>query len=360
MADTRTHPDADDGPATAALAALEPFVRRLLPAQLHRHAQRRRLPPGDRRELLDDLHQELRLDCLLHPTAIAALDERERHQRWFRLAERWLYRQRRRGEEVAEDLDWLAGGAAVGDAPAPEASAALLPAAVHRRLVAVQRRSERHRNGRCNLTATAARLGLGRRELRGLWAEVASHLGYDDAFLAFWQRRLAEALCGLAADLLRDQGALCLLPRARALPDPEGRLRRIRRIRAALSVRPVPFALRRMLAQVLRRRSAPTPAGLLAAAAALHPSGTVRLWQFEAAVLERDWADAARALRAARVAGCGDDLAVALVLARARLLQVRGRDDAALQLLRRASDRRAGREPRLRRALTALRCAPGG
>src|SRR5262245_25374577 len=76
----------------AALAALEPFLQRLLPAMLRCNRRWRRLPEPSRRDLIGDLRQELRLDCLEHLPVVLQLPQRERHQRWFRLVERWIYR----------------------------------------------------------------------------------------------------------------------------------------------------------------------------------------------------------------------------------------------------------------------------
>src|SRR5262245_47522538 len=89
----------------AALALLEPFAARILPAMLRRLAARRGYPDPRRPDLLADLRQELRLDCVQHPGSVLALDQDRRHQRWFRLAERWLYRERRRGELVGEEFE---------------------------------------------------------------------------------------------------------------------------------------------------------------------------------------------------------------------------------------------------------------
>ena len=57
-----------------------------------------------------------------------------------------------------------------------------------------------------------------------------------------------EALVGLAADLLRDSGGLRIHDeQARSRPDPVGRLRRLRRIRQRVSVRPLPSDMKHAL-----------------------------------------------------------------------------------------------------------------
>jgi len=323
----------------AALAALEPFLQRLLPAMLRCNRRWRRLPEPTRCDLIGDLRQELRLDCLEHLPVVLQLPQRERHQRWFRLVERWLYRHQPRAEVAALDHEPGAAGGGAAFEPTVQTLRGLLPGVATNVLDHLVHRAERHRNGRCNTTATATAIGLGLRRngVRRLWADTAARLGYDDDFVAFWRRRLAEALLGLAADLLLDRGDLNVLPRRRRKPDPKGRLQRIRRIHAALTVRPVPFALRRSMSLVLRSAAALTPVALLDEAARLQPfEPAIPLWRFEAAVAATDHAAACRALRRARALGADP---VAVVLARARLLEARGRGHAALLLLARARGR---------------------
>src|SRR5262249_60278497 len=99
-------------------------------------------------------------------------------------------------------------------------------------------------------------------------------------------------------------------------------------------------------------------------AAALRPdSPPLGSWSFEAAVARGDLRAAAADVRRAR--GCGGD-AVSQTLARARLLEARGRIAAALALLDRALARHRGADAaRLRLAPSAAgpprqRPSPGG
>jgi hypothetical protein len=348
--------------AEAALALFEPFARRLLPGALRRLARRRGYTEARRVDLLADVKQELRLDCVEHAGLIVQLSAQERHQRWFRIAERWVYRQRLRVDRVGEGRPAREPSAS---ALPPDAAALAptladaLPALPSRLLHALAHAARQHRNGRANVAATAAPLGLHPRRVRQLWEEAAARLGYGDEYLQFWRQRLGEALTGLAADLLRDRGQCLLLAGPRNRPDPAGRLRRIRRIHGQLMVRPLPPDLRRALSPSLRRGGAHVldPRALLSHAAALQPdSPTVWSWSFEDAVARGDLRAAAADVRRAR--GCGGD-AVSQTLARARLLEARGRIGAATALLGRALARHGGADAvRLRLALAAAAQRP--
>ncbi|MCC6670702.1 MAG: tetratricopeptide repeat protein [Planctomycetes bacterium] len=335
------------------LPLAESFVREALPALITHLRRWKGLDPRLHPEVLEDLRQDLALDCLLHEPEIRGLSPRERNARWFRLLERSYYRMRLRGrcaslDEVCEEP------------PAPEglrgaeSALALVPAGPMRaRAEALLATAERRGNGRVNATATAARLGLRPREVRSACTDVAIRLGYGDEFMRFWRRRLVEALTGLAADLLRDARLVHLVDEARrARPDPRGRGRRIRRIRAVLCSRPLPRDLKEELAQAMRLcRGTADPRACLEAAARLAPRDPgVQLWLFEAALAEGDLRAAARALRRAR-AWEAEPGAAALALA--RFCEARGRPGAALRVIERAH-RRAPRDPRLRAALAAL------
>ena len=139
------------------------------------------------------------------------------------------------------------------------------------------------------------------------------------------------------------------MPRARARPDPTARLRRIERALAMLRASVLPPALARLVRGTRERRL--EPLALLADAHALWPEHpAIPMWTFEAAVAAREPAAAARALRAARRLGAGR---VPLVLARARLLELRGREQVARRLLARAL-RRHPRDARIVQSLVAL------
>lgn len=340
----------------AVLAWLDPFVERILPGLVRRLARWKGVPLRRDHDWHADLQQELVVDCLEHQDTIAGLTEAERHQRWFRLVERHLYRHRLRDArraEVESDVNLIPDPAMVDPASGFRGMQDLPPArrALLRQLLAANTRLG---NGRCNMTATSRASGTTRYEVRRLWTDLADALGFDDAYLAFWQRRLAEAALGLAADLLRDTGALRILgERQRRRPDPKGRRRRIRRIQRALLVRPLPSSLRQAMRGILRAsRGGPARAGeLIQAAARLAPDHpAVPLWRFEAAIASGDLAGAAAALRTARVTAADR---VPVILARARLLEARGRDRAALRLLSRSLVR-CHRDGRL---LAALRAA---
>lgn len=328
-----------DARRAEALAALSWFTSHLLRSQLWRSSRGRHRPAAVRRQWLEDLQQELAVDCLDRVDEVLASTPQERHRQWFRLVERWLYRESRHGTFGRLERDEDASAAPTEPA---EAGAAPRP----RRVL----EGELLPSGRPNITATAQRNGVPRRQVRELWTEAAERAGYDAAFLAFWRRRLAEALLGLAADQLLDRGQVHVLPRRRRRPDPRARLRRIRRILRVLSVRPVPHALRKAIAAARLRGGARStdPSHLLQAALLLSPGDpTVLLWQFEAAMMGGDLALAARSLRLAREGGADP---VATALARARLLGRRGRATAARFLLLRLS-RRWPRDERPREAL---------
>ncbi|MEQ1630855.1 MAG: hypothetical protein ABL997_00685 [Planctomycetota bacterium] len=322
----------EDAQRREALLSLQWFTTRLLRGQLRRHGRCRHRPSSQQRELLADLRQELMVDCLSHLDAVLALPPHERHRRWFRFVERWLYRELRRNEALPEHFE--ASAQAPLDEEALHGSDLPMPTDAGPRCTPATLR-----NGRTNVTATANAAGLTRRRVRALWVDLADRLGYDATFLCFWRRRLAEALTGLASDQLRDREVVHLLPRPRRRPDPRARLRRIRRILSILSVRPLPHDVRRAIAiaKLRRNTSSARPSDLMAAAAVLDAGRPeIALWRFEAAVADGELAVAARALVDARDFGADG---VAVALARARLLAARGRRVAAVALLRRASDR---------------------
>ncbi len=341
------------------LLALAPFLQRLLPAMLRRHRRWRSLAGANRLELLADLHQELRLDSLEHEALVVALPPRERHQRWFRLAERWIYRQRSRADSIDDDAALDAGPVLTDATPTAADLHCLLPDVPIDVLERLVHRGEVLGNGRCNATATGQHLGLRRQQVRKLWARTATRLGYDDEFLAFWQRRLAEAITGLAADLLLDREQLVLLPRPRRRPDPKGRLRRIRRIRVVLTIRPLPYVLRQQLARLLRTDRPPLlPTQLLSIAEQLQPGDpAIALWQFEAAIAAGDAVLAGAALRRARHL---DADRTATALARARRLEVCGRMTAARRVLAHAHRHQRPNDGRLALALALADGTAGG
>jgi hypothetical protein len=329
-------PDSRPDHRETALAALTGFGERLLPGMLRRVMRWRGLSRFELRDLHEDILQELRLDCLEHAAEICRLTPRERHARWFRLAERWLYHYRLRGNTEPLDADRPPVAAAVpgGIGQPVEVELALggVTAATTRQLLDGLRT---HDNGRCHVSATARRLSISPRRLRRTWNSIARALGFDEEFLTFWRRRLAEAMAGLAADLLRDADRTRLLHRPRQCPDPRGRLRRIRRIQDELSILPLPPELRSALALVRAAdlRDPELPARVLATAEQLAPDLlALAAWRFEATLAVGDLRGAAKSLRRARALGLRR---TASSLARARLHEARGRWNLAQALLRR-------------------------
>lgn len=317
-----------DEAASAALALLATFCTRILPGTVRRIAAWKRLPRGALADLRAEVQQELAIDCLEHTALVTMLSPAQRHARWMRLAERWIYRHR-------VSRRWAA---MPGDTPAPAGACFPAPPLPVPDLVSLA-------NGRTNLTATAARSGQRVKRLQRQLEQWARRLGCDAEHDAFWRARLAEALTGLGADLLRDRGLVHLLPRPRRQPDPGGRLLRLRRLSARFHVRPSTAPERSLLRAWLRQAELDdkAPRRLLAAAVTLAPhAAAARLWLFEACLAEGDVAAAAAAVRRCRQLAAPP--ALAATLARARLLEVRGRVAAAAALLRRA----AGRHPRNR------------
>lgn len=341
----RGQPGRDDATRAEALRLLQPFVQRILPVIVRRIANRRGAVLAARLELEAEVRQELALDSLEHADEVCRLDERGRHSRWFRLTERTAYRLRSRGESATAE-----GPVELPAAPPPTVLAPVDHALAHR----LGSGADLLANGRCNLRATGQRVGASARAVRTAWAELVERLGYDAEHWQFWRRRLAEALLGLAADLLRIHADLPLWPRPRPAPDPSRRVQRVRRIRDQFLVGPMPPDVKRALAPWIRRPrfDRRSPGQLLAAAAALDPENpAVPLWQYEAAMLDGDHRAAARAVRATRRIGGADPIAVAL--ARARLLEERARIAAARRVLLAARQRRP-QDPRLQAALLAL------
>ncbi|MCB9876084.1 MAG: hypothetical protein H6835_00650 [Planctomycetes bacterium] len=306
-----------------ALAHLETFVRRLLPGALARIAAWKGQPRGWLSPWRDDLRQELAVDCLSNAELIVGLEQRERHRRWLRLIERALRRLRGDGLRRADvDPDALTRSAAPPTEPR-------LPLADIANL----------HNGRINLGATRRRLGRSRQWLQRRVDETVRALGWDHADEAFWTRRAAEALVGLAADQLVAAGQVDSV-RPLATPDLARRTQRLRRMARQFPVRSSTWPTRRALAPWKRRQLAPAPGprAVLARAVELAPDHAAAwLWTFEAHAAAGDHAAAARALRQAR--RCPDLERGAQALARARLCELRGRLGAGLLLLRRARRR---------------------
>lgn len=334
--------DRDDPRRSEALQHLEHFATTVLPGTVRRIAAWKRIPLGAIADLMQEVQQELAVDCLEHAALITSQAPPERHARWMREAERCIYRCWTSGARVARDPD-------AEPAPAPPRPP----------LTDLLRAPDliRMRNGRCNFTAIARRSGRHTRAVRQELEFLADTFA-GRADVGFWRERLGEALTGLAADLLRDRGQVRLLHPPRQRPDPGARLRRLRRLGARFQVRPSTLTIRRVLAHWVRRPDLgdEAPRRLLEHATELCPwqVGTW-LWLFEARFANGDHRGAAAALRQSRQTTRPPRAAV--VLARARLLEGRRRWDAALALLRRACRRWPG-ERSLRLALGAMGPTP--
>ncbi|MGK0299941.1 MAG: hypothetical protein ACI89X_000809 [Planctomycetota bacterium] len=307
---------------TTALKLLSHFRRRILPGALRRIGSWKAIPRLLLRDWLDDVLQELAVDCLEHAGAIVSMPERERHARWMRQAEKVIYRHRR----------GLANQQLTVEEPAPSWAPQDDYAVQIPPLVTLN-------NGRPNVTASVRAAGIARRDLRRQLDVLATRLGWDVEQQSFWQARVAEALTGLAADLLQEQGAVQLLHPTPA-PDIDRREARLHRLAGKFPVQPSTQQVRRALRPWIRRRSHEgiTPRALLEQAIALQPqSMPAQLWLFEACCNDRDPRGALRALRAARK--CQLAPRAAVVLARARVLELRGNVAAAIGLLQRSANR---------------------
>ena len=337
-------------PEPAALALAATFTRHLLGKAIRRLANRRGYGQRCQPELLHDVRQEICLDALQNSALIVALSLPDRHQRWFRLTERWIYHQRLSLDRI-QHPEWLL---AKGDeSKDPELATCQLPGlgSNSNHLQALAAHSKSHASGKANLAATAAPLGIDPRRVRRIWERLAKELGYDEEFLRFWRRRLGEALTGLGADLLRDRGECWLLPLQHLAPDPKGRRQRIARIRKVLNVRPLPSDLRRASGHNLAGRGhiGQDPHQVLSYATALAPnSAAAWLWRFEAALAKRDLRDALGSVRQAHRLGADF---VTLLLARARLREAAGKLAFGIRLLQRHSQRPGRDGVRLRAAL---------
>ncbi len=330
-------------PQDPELACLEHFFRVAMPAAVRKLSAWQGLSKVYHGDLVDDLAQEVAADFVAHRQSIEAMSIDQRHERWLRLVGRshyWLRGRTASARQSEAALDEIAAAVSAatqdpalgsGDAKFAET---LMQHGVHLK------------NGRLNELITARSIGLTPLQLRRRGERLVAALqgGRD---IEFWRRRLTEALLGLAADVLRDgRHVLILEEHGRNRPDPHARLRRVLRIRERLRYLPVDATLRRVLLRYGSKcRNPHDPERALKSALDLSPNAPhVHLWCFELAIARRHPQRAAHALRQARA--CAAD-ATAVVLARARLLEVRGCDHAARALLRRAQRRSDDRRLRV-------------
>jgi len=322
-----------------ALRHYDTFCRRMLPGTIRRIAAWKGMTTLGLSHWVEEAEQELALDSLQNAAEVVAMTRRERNRRWMRLAARAIYHLEQQGHPCDVSADELA----CAPNAAGEPVAVRMPPVV------------KLHNGRPNLTATMRERGVGRRALRRQLDELSTALGWNEDRARFWQHRTAEAIAGLGADVLRQQQRLFTVDDAPP-PDPERRRRRLRRIARRLPVHPSTLLTRRALRAWERPGRRPTDArAMLEHACRLAPAqASCWLWLFEACVAQRDLPAAASAIRRAR--GCADAPKAAITLARARLLEVRGRLPAGLRLLRRAH-RRGPQAGLLLRALRSARQA---
>jgi len=330
------------------LACLAQFLKVAMPAAVRKLGSWQGLSPTYHSDLVADLAQEVAVDYVAHREVIEAMACSERHERWLRLVGRSHYRLRGR---QARTIDGTADVEAIpvdADASTLDPDLAAGDAAFAE---ALMHHGVRLKNGRINEYITARSIGLSKLQLRRRGQRLMAAL-HGEREVEFWRRRLVEALIGLAADILRDGGQVVIHDEsARMRPDPRARLRRVLRLRERLRYLPLTRDLRRVLARYGSKTARLLdPGRALAAALELEPHAPqAHLWSFELAVVRADAAASARALRAARHAGADP---VAVLLSRARLLELRQRHGAARALLLRARRRRD--DPRLRLCLERM------
>ena len=327
------------------LECLQEFFARALPAAIRRLRCWQGLHHARHADVIDDIRQDIAVDYLAHRDDALALEPRERHERWLRVMGRTHYQSRGRAQYfgIAEPaLDTLPAPAIEAveglDDDSADFADLMCSNAVHLK------------NGRLNERQTAQSIGLSECELRVRQQRLMEELGFDAQTVAFWRQRLVEALLGLAADVLRDGGHVAIHAEARRpRPDPRARLRRILALKAKLRHVRLPPEVRRVLSRYgEKQRHQLDPATALLGAAELAPDhAAVHLWRFELCVACHDAPGAARALLTARRSEADP---VAIVLARARLLELRGQEAAARMLLRRAVVRYRS-DPRLTESL---------
>ncbi len=326
-----------DSARNLALDYLDHFRRRILPGVLRRIAAWKGIRPQRLRDWQADIHQELALDCLEHAITIAKMPERERHTRWMRLTERIIYRHRKQIATLQLSTE------------EPELPAKRPSFEEHLQVPALVILN----NGRANVIASIRKSGIARRKLRNQLDLLAAQLGWDTDQEKFWQSRTAEALTGLAADQLRIGGSLRMLWPPGEQPNTKRRVARLRTLGGKFPVQPSTRQVRSALRPWTRsgNRTAITPRTLLEQAITLQPeSAATWLWLFEACCEERDAQAAMRAVRSARRNRAA---VTAVVLARARLLELRGRFDSGIALLQRS----ACRWPRERIYVEAIKMA---
>lgn len=323
-------PQPPSDPTAAALVALDRFGGRLLFSTVRRIFGRRGLPFALLPQHLDELGQELRLDCVENGAEIAALTEPDRHARWMRLVERWVV------------ADCRAHPGSTKSTVLPESLEAPGQATAERPEVEFPGWFRRCDSGRINLAATARECGTSEYRLRRRCRDALLD-SVDAERQRYWGRRLAEALLGIAAERLRLAGLVPHDGRA----DPQRRLLRLRRLARRIPRSGDADCPQQIAGWFARgdRALRCDVRDLLDTATWLHPDDPdAWLWRCEAHLAAGEWATALTSLRRARRLRPRDDLA--LQVARLRLREARRGEAAAAALAQRAMRRNGGHRVR--------------
>ncbi len=335
-------------PTPDALQRCETFLRDRLPGILRRYAVWKGLDRDLHADVVDDMRQEVVLDCLQHAQQVCDLPEPDLRTRWYRLVQRHHYRHWRDSRQ--QRLDAEISGACI---PSPVDPRSILPRKEQQVVERLTQAAVFLSNGRLNLTQTADQLGTSATTLRAMRRGAAQRLGLGPVQLRFYRRRLAEALVQLTALRLRDRGVL------RTFAAPTANLRatvcaeRVRRLLRTVHSGHGP-RINGLRVCGLHRDAVDglDPRQLIDVAIQIAPAEVaVWLWAFETHLACAEVDRASRDLRCAR--DLGADL-VRSLLARARLLEARDRSRAALNLLNRGL-RRHRRDRRIHRSMTCLR-----
>jgi hypothetical protein len=346
-------PSGEAPPTTArdvALGHLAAFEQRGLGACLRRIRAWPSLQPSARADLVAELSQELTVDCLENAEELATLGEDGCFRRFAAAVHRHHYRLCVRDQRLRIPAD------RAPEPRVPPPSAAVAEHLEDGLVPRLMRGASHLRNGRLCARSTQSALGVGRRTLQAMLQKVADAGGLDHDHVEFWRRRLVEALCMIAAARLRADGTVRLWEdRARRDFHAEAFRARLARIRESLVARPLDPDLRAVLQTCTAKGDdvcGLPPRALLDLAERLDPTDpTLLSWRFELEIADGDLGAASLCLTALRHR---DTDRRRLTLARARLLEARGRVDAARALVRRASSRCRGTDPRLIACADAL------
>jgi hypothetical protein len=350
-------PPAEACPRATALHHLEQFRARIFPGVLRRLASWKGLRPRQDADLVADLFQDVALDAIENAEIVCALTPTERNRRWMGIAHHTHYRlhertMRRRVAATDEEFGETpsADAACIADDELSGHLAALAEA--DRRLVVdlLAGACRHHGTGRLSKRGTARALGITPARLTTALGRITPDvLRASEELVASWRRRAAFSVLGLAADRMRLAGDLRIVEDGRTAPDPPRRAERVAAACQRFGFLPLQEPLASSIHEA-RRAADASCEDLLAICESLDPGlDALPLWSFELHALRGDAHAAARALRR-----CDRRrYRVERLLARARLLELRGLDAAAAALLRRGR-RRHPRDTRIARSLRSL------